>query len=69
MKLPSLNEQKITAFKSLSKDFPEVLAKWRADRASEFVNTQVGWWIKGLYLFLQCFVVKLNDQHDLVFKI
>jgi hypothetical protein len=37
-KFTSLYEQPISTFKSLGKSNPEVLEKWRAERAANFIN-------------------------------
>ena len=35
-----LHDQKVSTFKALGKEHPDILAKWRTNRASEFVMTQ-----------------------------
>ena len=35
-----LRDQKVSTFKALGKEHPDILAKWRTNRASEFVMTQ-----------------------------
>eukprot|EP01041_Mallomonas_annulata_P008614 gene8614-17775_t len=46
---PTLTDMKVSTFKSLAEDHPEILAKYRAERAAKFVTNEQGKEIKKTY--------------------